>query len=51
MRRCYDRNGVPDSLRANGTRNEEDDHDMAHELGLDGRDVLARLNPYRLFAH
>lgn len=51
MRRCYDRHGVPDSLRAIGAREQEDDHDIAAELGLDGRDVLIRLNPYSLFAH
>ncbi|MEJ7784886.1 MAG: hypothetical protein WKF96_08790 [Solirubrobacteraceae bacterium] len=51
MRRCYDRHGVPNSLRANGARDQRDDHDTAAELGLDGRDLLARLNPYSLFAH
>lgn len=51
MRSCYDRHGVPDSLRADGTRSDADDPGIDIDYGLDGRDVLTRLNAYSLFEH
>lgn len=39
----------PNDLRAIGTLNDAQ-HDWIIDLGLDGRDVLTRLNPYTLLA-
>lgn len=50
LRRVYDQNHVPDSLRVNGTRT-GDDNDLTEWLARNSRDVLDRLHPARLFQH
>lgn len=49
LRRIYDQQGVPDSLRVIGARTAEPDE--SEWPSRDSRDVLDRLHPVRLFAH